>query len=79
MNICEFCGINTESLRVPEFRNHACNCISIYIEGSKYKQRIAWGICCAKYVVGVSLMKEEDYHDGAPWAIAEDCTCERKL
>ncbi len=25
--------------------------------------------------IGIKLMKEEDYHDGAPWSVESDCTC----
>lgn len=88
MSECEFCGRDSET---PQFyangeqvsleysrTSHDCHCLNITVEGSKYPQRIAWGICCARHTVGPSLMKEEDYHNGVPWAQPEDCTCERK-
>jgi hypothetical protein len=59
----------------PCKQGHECHCITIN------GLRVAWGICCARFTVSVENMKEEDYHDRAPWAVPEDCTCSlgRKL
>jgi len=63
---CNFCTGNNEKWE------HDCHCVRLD------KDRIAWGICCANHTVGPSLMLEEDFHDEAPWARPEDCTCKVK-
>lgn len=78
-NICNTCGLDRN---IPQYYDngeplgeemmntlHDCHCVSV--DGI----RVAWGICCAKHSVGVSLMKEEDYHDKRSWRLPEDCTC----
>ena len=60
---CDTCDAKTDQ--------HKCNCVRIK------KQRVAWGICCARYEVGIKLMAEEDFHSELPWAKAEDCTCRK--
>ena len=61
---CDFCSKNSS-----DNLEHDCWCLR------KGNIRIAWGICCAKKVAGISNMKEEDYHDNVPWRLEEDCTC----
>lgn len=64
---CKFCQ--------PLNNEHGCHCI---YEAGKDLSRVAWGICCAREMVGVELMSEEDYHAQMPWSRPEDCTCHPK-
>jgi hypothetical protein len=88
--ICEFCGAddqkpifyaNGEEMS-SKFAKPVHDCHCVYSEDEKIEKngkslslRIAWGICCARHTVGISLMSEEDFHDGCPWSVQSDCTC----
>lgn len=71
--------IQESGLKIPEphEQGHDCFCHREEIEwdGEVKRMRTAWGICCAKYEIGASLMAEEDYHDHLPWSEESDCTC----
>lgn len=62
---------------IEDSLDHECHCVYINHEMPGLAQRIAWGVCCAKYVVGSKLMLEEDFHRDEPWSRTEDCTCRR--
>ncbi len=79
MQICKLCGRDPEEVEIVgmdeengfpiKLSGHDCHCF--------YEDhiRVAVGICCG-HMLGESLMKEEDFHDGAPWSLDEDCTCD---
>lgn len=60
---CGICGSDIQKT------GHDCHCISV---GGI---RVAVGICCGREV-GEGLLREEDYHDNAPWSVKGDCTCD---
>ena len=76
-NICPWCGVDPDEWRdvdwsdvgyVGKTRGHDCYCVY------ENRIRIAIGICCAR-MLGVELMGEEDFHNGAPWSDPRDCHC----
>lgn len=72
MSECETCGRDHEAVVLEgEYYSSgpACHCMTV--DGL----RVAVGICCGRKL-GASLLREEDFHDGAPWAEPGDCKCQ---
>lgn len=79
MSICGFCGRDPDEPSKDHLGlrpvGHACHCVRAYFEGIWC--RVAVGVCCAR-ALGPELAAEEDFHDGAPWSVPEDCTCPKE-